>query len=149
MSNPAEPHTTSGATLNDTLARFREERGKFPVTRRYAYLNHAGRGPLSPPAHAVMGRIPDEMLYVHPDQLPGMIEDYRRTRSSIAELIGAPATSIGLVPNTSSGIAMAAGSRPIPSGDNVICAPGEFPANVYPRLNLTRRGAEVCVLENR
>ncbi|HUT97839.1 MAG TPA: aminotransferase class V-fold PLP-dependent enzyme [bacterium] len=135
--------------MNDTLTRFREERLKFPITRRYAYLNHAGRGPLSPPAHAVMGRITEEMLYVHPDQLPGMIEDLRRTRSAIAELIGAPSTSIGLVPNTSSGIAMAAGSLPIQSGDNVICARGEFPANVYPWLNLTRRGVEVRFLESR
>ena len=135
--------------MNDPLARFREERQKFPVTRRYAYLNHAGRGPLSPPAHAVMQRITEEMLYVHPGQLPGMIEDFRRTRSSIAELIGAPATSIGLVPNTSSGIAMAAGSLPIKVGDNVICARGEFPANVYPWLNLTRRGVEVRFLERR
>ncbi|MCX7020754.1 MAG: aminotransferase class V-fold PLP-dependent enzyme [bacterium] len=135
--------------MNDTLARFQDERRKFPITRRFAYLNHAGRGPLSPPAHAVMGRITEEMLYVHPDQLPGMIEDFRRTRSSIAELIGAPATSIGLVPNTSSGIAMAAGSLPIQSGDNVICAQGEFPSNVYPWLNLTRRGVEVRFLERR
>jgi len=135
--------------LNDALARFREERQKFPLTRRYAYLNHAGRGPLSPPAHAVMRRIIEEMCYVHPGQLPGMIEDFRRTRSSIAGLIGAPATSIGLVPNTSSGIAMAAGSLPIQPGDNVICARGEFPANVYPWLNLNRRGVEVRFLENR
>jgi cysteine desulfurase/selenocysteine lyase len=163
MSNPTDPsarlavasfapdksHTASGATLNDTLARFREERAKFPVTRRYAYLNHAGRGPLSPPALAAMRRITEQMLYVHPDQLPGMIEDFRRARSSIAGLIGAPATSIGFVPNTSSGIAMAAGSLPIQSGDNVICARGEFPANVYPWLNLTRRGVEVRFLENR
>jgi cysteine desulfurase/selenocysteine lyase len=135
--------------LNDALARFREERRKFPVTRRYAYLNHAGRGPLSPPAYAVMRRIGDEMLYVHPDQLPGMIEDLHRTRSAIAELIGAPAGTVALVPNTSSGIAMAAGSLPIGPGDNVICARGEFPANVYPWLNLTRRGVEVRFLESR
>ncbi|MCK4594571.1 aminotransferase class V-fold PLP-dependent enzyme, partial [bacterium] len=44
---------------------------------------------------------------------------------------------------------MAAGSLPITSGDNVICAEGEFPANVYPWLNLTRRGVEVRFLESR
>jgi cysteine desulfurase/selenocysteine lyase len=148
-SEPGEPHPTPGATLNDALPRFREERERFPVTKRYAYLNHAGRGPLSPPAHAVIGRITEEMLYVHPDQLPGMIEDLHRTRSSIAQLIGAPAASIGLVPNTSSGIAMAAGSLPIKPGDNVVCAEGEFPANVYPWLNLARRGVEVRFLDNR
>jgi cysteine desulfurase/selenocysteine lyase len=135
--------------VNDTRARFREERQKFPVTRRYAYLNHAGRGPLSPPARAALERITDEMCYVHPGQLSGMIEDFRRSRSAIAGLIGAQATSIGFVPNTSSGIAMAAGSLPIEAGDNVICARGEFPANVYPWLNLTRRGVEVRFLESR
>ncbi len=134
--------------MNDTLARFREERQKFPVTRRYAYLNHAGRGPLSPPARAALERITDEMCYVHPGQLAGMIEDFRRSRSAIAGLIGAQATSIGFVPNTSSGIAMAAGSLPIEAGDNVICARGEFPANVYPWLNLNRRGVEVRFLES-
>jgi len=135
--------------LNGAPARFEEERERFPITRRYAYLNHAGRGPLSPPAHAVIRRIADEMLTVHPDQLPGILGDFRRTRASIAELLGAPVGSIGLVPNTSSGIAMAAGSLPIAPGDNVVCGEGEFPANVYPWLNLLRCGVEVRFIKRR
>jgi selenocysteine lyase/cysteine desulfurase len=123
------------------------ERDRFEVTKNYTYLNHASRGPLSPPAREIIKTVADEMLTVHPSQIKGMRDGFAQARQSMADLINAPVTSIGLVPNTSSGIAMAAGSLPIERGDNIICAQGEFPANIYPWMNLTFRGVEVRLLD--
>ncbi len=123
------------------------ERDRFEVTKKYTYLNHASRGPLSPPAREVIRTVADEMMIVHPSQLKGMRDGFAEARQAMADLINAPVTSVGLVPNTSSGIAMAAGSLPLKRGDNIICARGEFPANVYPWLNLTFRGIEVRLLD--
>lgn len=132
-----------------TAERIERERARFPVTKRYAYLNHASRGPLSPPAAEAVERVAEEMLYCHPSQITGMVEDLDQTRAAVAELIGAGKRSIGLVANTSSGLALAAGSLPVGEGDNIVLRRGEFPANILPWLNLRRRGVEVRWLENR
>lgn len=138
-----------GVRLEDKRARFEEERRRFAVAQQYTYLNHASRGPISPPAREAMDRIIDDALTVHPDQIPGMARDFDEARQSIADLIGAPKKSIAFVPNTSTGIALAAGTLPIAEGDNVIGAHGEFPSNIFPWLNLTRRGVDVRLLEQR
>jgi len=123
------------------------ERDRFEVTKKYTYLNHASRGPLTPPAREIIKTVADEMLTVHPSQIKGMREGFTEARQAMADLINAPVTSIGLVPNTSSGLAMAANSLPLKRGDNIVCAQGEFPANIYPWLNLTFRGIEVRLLD--
>lgn len=140
------------AVDNDAASRvhpFAAERARFAVTAEWAYLNHASRGPLSPPAAASIERVAEEMLYCHPEQIPAMERDLAEARRSIAALIGAPPTSIGFVANTSSGLAHVAGSLDWRPGDNVILRRGEFPANVYPWLNLRRRGVEVRWLDQR
>ncbi len=131
------------------MHRFEKERSRFAVTQQYTYLNHASRGPISPPAREAMERIIDDAVTVHPDQIPGMAGDFDGARQSIADLIGAAKRSIAFIPNTSTGIAMAAGSLPIAAGDNVIGARGEFPSNIFPWLNLARRGVDVRLLEQR
>jgi len=76
-----------------------------------------------------------------------MNDDFEGARKSIGDLIGASPRSIGFCANVSSGLAMIAGSLPIMEGDNVICAKGEFPANIYPWMNLERRGVEVRFID--
>ncbi|MHC4944224.1 MAG: aminotransferase class V-fold PLP-dependent enzyme [Planctomycetota bacterium] len=133
--------------MEDLKAKFEKERQRFPITKRFAYLNHASRGPLSPPAYDFILKRAKEMCVLHPGQLREMNQDFRSARQGIADLIGASRNSIGFIPNTSAGLAMAAGSLPIENGDNVICSDAEFPANVFPWLNLKHRGVEVRMLE--
>ncbi len=60
-----------------------------------------------------------------------------------AALLGAQPDEIAFLKNTTDGLlAVANGIRWQP-GDNVVVAEGEFPANVYPWLNLRERGVEV------
>jgi selenocysteine lyase/cysteine desulfurase len=64
------------------------------------------------------------------------------TRDSAARLIGAGRDEIALVPNTSAGISLVAEGIDWHPGDNVVTLADEFPANVYPWLNLASRGVE-------
>ena len=53
------------------------------------------------------------------------------------------------MPNTTAGINLVAEGFPWQAGDNVVTLDDEFPANVYPWMNLESRGVEVRVVRNR
>lgn len=129
------------------MNRFEEERKRFPVTEKYAYLDHASRGPLSPPARELIDRELEELKFLNPEQLKTMHAKFQTAREGIASLLRTTPEAIAFVASTSMGVATAAGSLPFKPGDNVICAKGEFPANVFPWLNLTFRDVEVRFLE--
>jgi cysteine desulfurase/selenocysteine lyase len=115
----------------------------FPITDRYAYLNHAAVGPLPTPSAEAMQR--------HIAQRQGLGEadheewDQRvqNVRSLAACLIGATLEEIAFVSSTSHALNIVAAGLDWQPGDNVVCAEGEFPANVYPWVNLRRRGVDV------
>jgi selenocysteine lyase/cysteine desulfurase len=62
----------------------------------------------------------------------------RTARSRCAALIGAEADEIALVPNTSTGINVAAQILPVRAGQTILGHDGEFPANVYPWMARAR-----------
>ena len=68
------------------------------------------------------------------------IEDLR---GRAADLIGADAEEIALVPNTTSGISLVAEGFPWRPGDNVVLPANEFPSNQYPWLHMADRGVEI------
>ena len=66
----------------------------------------------------------------------------RRRARYAAQLVGAHADEIALVPNTTAGISLVAEGLDWRPGDNVVTLADEFPSNVYPWLNLASRGVE-------
>jgi len=114
---------------------------EFPWTeeRGAVYLNSASTGPLPERTRRAIERFtamavgPDETLYEAHREVPA------RGRQSCAELIGARPEEIALGGNTSYGLNLAATALGLGSGDRVLLMDGEFPANVYPWLNLERR----------
>jgi selenocysteine lyase/cysteine desulfurase len=126
---------------------FREH---FPVTARWAFLDHAAVAPL--PAPAV------EALRVYADSLAGngiaavktWTDRLARVRQSAARLINAPtADDVYFVPSTTHGITVVAEGFPWSNGDNVVLAAEEYPANQYPWMNLADRGVEVRSVPSR
>lgn len=114
------------------------------------FLNSASTGPL--PLRTVEAvraftdlrhephRMPDELLF----------DTLARSRHLAAQLINATAAEIALAVNTSYGINLAAAALPLAPGDVVVVPDGEFPANMYPWLELApRRGATVRVIPAR
>ena len=104
------------------------------------YLNAAATGPLPARTAAELARW--TRLRVEPWNiaLNEQLETLSKARKLCAGLIGADAEEIALVPNTSTGINIAAQILPIEREKAIIGYDGEFPANVYPWMAMARRG---------
>jgi selenocysteine lyase/cysteine desulfurase len=66
-----------------------------------------------------------------------------RARELAARLVNADASEIALATNTTWGLALAAATLPLASGDVVLVSDKEFPANVYPWMLLKDRGVRL------
>lgn len=118
-------------------------RSEFPVTRRYAFLNHAAVAPLSQRAH---DRVAEWLADYTEHGNIREAEWYRRienVRRQAAALIGADPAEIAFLKNTSEGLSLVSEGLGWKAGDSVVTVAGEFPANVYPWLHLQSRGVEV------
>ncbi len=123
-------------------------RAEFPVTENYAYLNHASTGPLPRSTAEAMKGLIEGRSRMGGVALESGEEIRDRARKTFASLINARFhTEIALTRNTSHGLNIVAASLPWEEGDNVICARSEFPANVYPWINLKRKGVEVRMID--
>src|SRR5262249_38618006 len=70
-------------------------------------------------------------------------------RGLAGQLLNADPLDIAFVKNTSEGVGIVAEGFPWRPGDNVVTAAEEYPANLYPWLNLASRGVEVRMVPSR
>jgi selenocysteine lyase/cysteine desulfurase len=108
-----------------------------------AYLDCAAQGPF--PKDAIAATLAALRLKEHPEELPETLYEElpARAREAVARLIGCSPHSIALGAGASHGLNLAARGLPLRPGDEVLLAHGEFPANVYPWLNLEAAGVRV------
>ena len=114
----------------------------FPLTERYAYFNHAGVSPVNTRAIAAMNAF-NERTAQEPfgDFREETLAQLLDLRQRFATLVNARSVDeIVLMPNTATGINTAALSLPLRPGDNVLVLDGDYPANIYPWMNLAHRG---------
>lgn len=123
-----------------TIQQLRE---KFPHTERTIYLDHAATGPLSEPVRKAIEGVVEERHRGEINNYEEAVPRVQQTRERIATILGTSAERIALVPNTSSALNILALGIPWQEGDRVAVPACEFPANVYPFLNLQRRGVAV------
>ncbi|MCK4341476.1 MAG: aminotransferase class V-fold PLP-dependent enzyme [Phycisphaerae bacterium] len=119
-----------------------EIRSQFPITRRFNFQDHAAVAPLSAPAAKALTDYATEMA--ESSYLNGTF--YRtvdHVRQAAARLINAHADEITFIKNTTEGISYVANGIPWVTGDNVVSTTMEFPANVYPWMNLEQRGVHL------
>jgi selenocysteine lyase/cysteine desulfurase len=114
----------------------------FPITERCAVFNHAGVSPLNTRALAAMQAFNEKTAREPFGDFREEVEAQQRDlRQRFATLVNArSADEIVLMPNTATGINIAALSLPLRPGDNVLLLDGDYPANIYPWMNLARRG---------
>ena len=119
--------------------RVRESEFPWAARGEAIYLNNASTGPIPERALRAIRDFDDRRAapYRLSDEL--QFATLARGRELIARLIGAEAGEIGLAVNTSYGINLAAFSLPLGAGDVVLTPDREFPANVYPWMELARR----------
>jgi selenocysteine lyase/cysteine desulfurase len=116
----------------------------FPVTEHSTYLNHAAIAPLSTVVCDAMDTYLTDRTTWHNYEKYERLSD--ELRASLAPLINCTSEEVAFVQNTSEGLNIIANALPLETGENVVFCDREFPSNVYPWMNLKRRGIEVrCV----
>jgi cysteine desulfurase/selenocysteine lyase len=118
-------------------------RAEFPVTHHWTFLDHAAVAPLSARARQALLDWADYMTVNGGVRLHGWTQRIEEVRRLAAELLNADPLDVAFLKNTSEGIGIVAEGFPWQPGDNVVTAAEEYPANIYPWLNLANRGVEV------
>src|SRR5580700_7385402 len=136
----------SQLTISELLRDETTRRREFPVCNGKVFLAHAGVSPLPRRVADAMKQYVEASAHDHQENvLPD--EMVSETRKLAARLIEAGEDEIAFVGSTSMGLAMVAAGLPWERGDNVVCYRDDYPANVYPWMDLARRGVEVRFVE--
>ena len=122
------------------------ERNVFPVTRTWAYCNHAAVGPLPTPARDAVVAALDAQT---DDGCAGILDVEARleaVRADVARAIDAGVDDIAFMRSTSDGALLIANGLDWREGDEVVLTDNEFGANAYPWLNLRGIGVRPILL---
>jgi selenocysteine lyase/cysteine desulfurase len=118
----------------------------FPVLGRWNFFNHAGVSPIPKVAADALRRFADESsggAYLGTSWYP----DLDKLRALAARVINAERGEIALVKNTSEGISIVANGLDWQWGDRIVTTSVEYPANVYPWMEVVRgRGAKLVMV---
>lgn len=116
----------------------------FPYLKKgKIYFNHATTAPVSVPLIRELNKVLTGKSESNIDNYPEFLSVVDDTKSKLALLINAQPDRIGFLDNTSNGINILAQGIPWRKGDRVLLNNVEFPANVYPFLNLRDQGVEI------
>jgi cysteine desulfurase/selenocysteine lyase len=121
----------------------------FPATERWIYMDVSARGLLPRGARDALVEHLDERMLAELDK-DGYFDLIERVRGRFARRINACADEVAFTKNVTEGVAAIAASIDWKAGDNVVICPEiEHPANVYPWLNLQRRGVHIRMVTPR
>jgi selenocysteine lyase/cysteine desulfurase len=136
--------------MSDTIASLvldeNARREAFPVCRSGIFVAHAGVTALPRAvADAVIDYTRD--CCEHHQEFGDVLVRINEARRVCADFIGAHPDEIALLGPTSLGLSLFANGLPWKQGDELLCYPDDYPANVYPWMELARRGVTVRYLE--
>jgi selenocysteine lyase/cysteine desulfurase len=123
-----------------------QRRALFPICRDKIFLAHAAVTALPQPVADAMTQYIQRSA-ADPQELGETLRDIKRARKLCADFIEADADEIALLGPTSLGLSLFANGLPWREGDEVLCYHGDYPANVYPWIELRRRGVIVRYLD--
>jgi selenocysteine lyase/cysteine desulfurase len=118
-------------------------RNEFPVTRRWAYLDHAAVTPLPEPGRAALADWAADMAANGEASWSAWQRRVEDARARAGQLLNTDPRDVAFIKNTSEGICFVAEGLPWQAGDNVVTSADEYPSNLYPWMNLSGRGVEV------
>ena len=123
------------------------QRHLFDIPDDIAYFNSAYQSPLS---HAVVAageaglRSKSEPWKITP---PDFFSGSEAARAAFAEMIGASADDIAIVPSASYGVSVAAINVPLGKGRRILVLDEQFPSNLYPWRELANtQGGEIVTI---
>lgn len=123
-----------------------ERLAQFPIAAGQVFAGHAGVTALPRcVADAICGYV-TRSCEQH-QEFGTVLQDIASARVRCAALIEAQPDEIALLGPTSLGLSIFANGLDWNAGDQIVCYLDDYPANVYPWLNLRRRGVEVIFLQ--
>src|ERR1700736_2771402 len=125
-----------------------EEKRKtaFPICRNKIFMAHAAVTALPRFVADAIIRFTEESA-ANFENFDGLLKSIQEARTSAASLIGSNPDEIALIGPTSLGLSLFANGIDWQLGDEVICYLDDYPANVYPWLNLRSRGVTIRLLK--
>ena len=117
----------------------------FPVARHRIFLAHAGVTSLPACAADAMTAYVDGSSRDQQES-GGVLKEIAATRRDAASLLGADSGEIALLGPTSLGLSLFANGIDWEAGDEVVIYGEDYPANVYPWINLQSRGVVIRYL---
>src|SRR4051812_49095585 len=125
-----------------------EARREFPHTwSEMVYLNHAAISPMSFRVRDAVDKYLARRALKGIEPYPWALKMAMETKGLLAQMINARADQMAFVLNTSDGLNVLAQGLDWEPGDRVLINSLEFPSNVYPFLNLKRKGVEIDVID--
>jgi cysteine desulfurase / selenocysteine lyase len=123
---------------------------QFPIKRKRAYLNNASIGPMSEPVLAAVNAFLEDVRDNGRNNYPTWCRySEERIKARVAQLIGARASEIAFVKNTTEGLVTVANGLDWREGDNVVLPRFEYPSNVYCWMRLAKSGVSIHWVEPR
>lgn len=122
--------------------RFSELRRLFPAAEEYLYFDAASLSPYCEPVVRALRNFEEERQRGASLHFDAWLEKLEDCRSLLAKLMRAGKDGIALVKNTSEGVNLVALLLDWKKGDNVVVSDVDFPTNVYPFLNLKKKGVK-------
>lgn len=114
----------------------------FPVSDGRIFLAHAAVTALPRCVAEAMAQYAMQSARM-PQEFAEVLRDFRTTRELAAKLVGARWQEIALLGPTSLGLSLFANGIDWNAGDEVVCYADDYPANVYPWIELERKGVVV------
>ncbi len=121
-------------------------REAFPVCKNKIFMAHAGVTALPRAVADAVIRYTEQSA-AGPQEFAEVLHDINQTRIAAARFIGAQPDEIALLGPTSLGLSLFANGIAWNAGDEVLCYANDYPANVYPWMELARKGVAVRMLE--
>src|SRR6266852_816209 len=118
----------------------------FPICRNSVFMSHAAVTALPRVVADAAIRFTEESA-ANLLNFDEVLKSLQEARASAARLIGSSPDEVALIGPTSLGLSLFANGIDWQPGDEVICYLDDYPANVYPWLNLRSRGVTIRLLQ--
>ena len=132
--------------LGEIIGNEEKRLARFPIAREKIFLSHAAVTALPHCAAQAMADYAYSSCKDH-QEFPEFMKTMAETRQLSANLIGAEASEVALLGPTSLGLSLFAKGISWEPEDEVICYMDDYPANVYPWMELERIGVTVKYLK--
>jgi cysteine desulfurase / selenocysteine lyase len=132
--------------LSNIVGNEQNRRDAFPICRGKIFMAHAAVTALPRAVADAIIRYAEESA-ANFENVTALLRSIQETRAAAARLLGSSPEEVALIGPTSLGLSLFANGIEWRTGDEIVCYLDDYPANVYPWLNLRSRGVSVRLLQ--